>query len=197
MRVAVTAGVALLLLFAGAGCAARGSRSFDSHRLENEAGWISATGVPLLQQRTETDCGAAALGMVLAHWKSESFDPATVPDGRMKAGYMRDLAKAHGFQAFLVSSSIAEIETQLAKDRPLIVGLVKPRRIGAALTHYEVVVAIHPQRKRVVTLDPAHGWRETTVEKFLVEWEHTKRLALIAFPSPSTPRLSATEGSAP
>lgn len=197
MRVAITGGVALLLLFSGTGCAARGSRSFDSHRLENEAGWISANGVPLLQQRTETDCGAAALGMVLAHWKSEGFDPATVPEGRMKAGDMRDLAKAHGFQAFLVSSSIAEIETQLAKDRPLIVGLVKPRLIGAALTHYEVVVAIHPQRKRVVTLDPAHGWRETTVEKFLVEWEHTKRLALITFPSPSTPRSSATEGSAP
>lgn len=177
------AAIALVLLLAGSGCAAHGSRSFDSHRLANEDGWIVATDVPLVRQRTETDCGAAALGMVLAHWKSESFDPASVPDGRMKAGDMRDLAKAHGLEAFLVSSGIAEIEKQLAKNRPLIVGLVKSRVTGPALTHYEVVVAIHPREKRVVTLDPAHGWRQTTVERFLVEWEATRRLALITFPA--------------
>lgn len=197
MRAAIAGGAAFLLLFAGSGCAARGSRSFDSQRLAKESGWIVATDVPLVKQRTETDCGAAALGMVLARWQSESFDPAAVPEGRMKAGDMRDLARAHGLQAFLVSSSIEEIETQLAKDRPLIVGLVKRRLIGGALTHYEVVVAFHPHRKRVVTLDPAHGWRETTVEKFLVEWELTKRLALITFLAPSTPRPSASKGTPP
>ena len=189
------AGAALLLLLAGSGCAAHGSRSFDSHRLASESGWVAATDVPLVRQRTETDCGAAALGMVLAHWKSESLDLETVPEGRMKAGDMRDLAKAHGLEAFLVSSSIKEIETQLGKNRPLIVGLVKTRLTGRALTHYEVVVAFHPKTQRIVTLDPAHGWRETTVEKFLVGWDATKRLALIAFP-PSTP-VSVTKGTSP
>lgn len=180
---APTALLALLLL-TGSGCAVHGSRSFDSHKLSAESGWVVATDVPLVRQRTENDCGAAALGMVFAHWKAEGFDPAAQPDERMKAGDMRDLAKAHGLQAFLVTSSIAEIETQLAKNRPLIVGLVKKRRGAASLTHYEVVVAFHPQEKRVVTLDPAHGWRQTSVENFLLEWEPTKRLALITFPPP-------------
>lgn len=185
-----------LLLAGSSGCAARGSRSFDSHRLASESGWVATTEVPLVRQRTETDCGAAALGMVLAHWKAESLELAAVPEGRMKAGDMRDLAKTHGLQAFLVSSSVEEIEKQLAKNRPLIVGLVKPRLMGAALTHYEVVVAFHPLTQRVVTLDPAHGWRETSVEKFLLEWDPTKRLALITFP-PSIPLLSDTKGTTP
>lgn len=159
------------------------SRSFDAHRLESDAGWITVADVPLIRQQSEHDCGAAALGMVLAHWKITGFDAASFPDERMKAGDMRDLAKAHGLQAFLVTSGVAELETQLGKNRPLIVGLVKERRGASALTHYEVVVAFHPGEKLVVTLDPAHGWRQTSVEDFLREWEPTKRLALITFPA--------------
>ena len=168
--------VLFVLLLVATGCGAR-SRSFDPGRMGTEAGWIAVPDVALVRQETRTDCGAAVLAMVFGHWKTEGFDRTSVPaDERMKAGDMRDIAKARGLQAFLVTSSVEELQTQLGKGRPVIVGLVKERA-----THYEVVVALHPERRRVVLLDPARGWRDASVEDFLVEWEPSQRLALITF----------------
>jgi hypothetical protein len=68
----------------------------------------------------------------------------------------------------------------LSKHRPVLVGLVKPY-VNSLARHYEVVVALHPERQLVVTLDPAHGWRSNTYEGFFAEWDPSKRLTLVAF----------------
>jgi hypothetical protein len=60
------------------------------------------------------------------------------------------------------------------------VGLVKSHT-GGTVTHYELVVGIHPDRKTVVTLDPARGWRENSFEGFTAEWEPAARLMIVIF----------------
>ena len=83
-------------------------------------------------------------------------------------------------KAFLFHGEVADFGKELSKDRPLVVGLVKPG-VAGAVTHYEVVVAWHRERGSVVTLDPAHGWRVNTPEGFLAEWEPAGRLILLVF----------------
>jgi len=77
-----------------------------------------------------------------------------------------------------VQGEIADLTRELTNGRPVLVGLVKPHRRGT-LTHYEVVVGLHVGKGVVVTLDPAEGWRQNTLEGFLAEWTPAGRLALI------------------
>jgi hypothetical protein len=44
------------------------------------------------------------------------------------------------------------------------------------------VVAIHPGLRKVVTLDPAAGWRENSYEGFVAEWQPAKRTTLVVLP---------------
>jgi hypothetical protein len=86
-----------------------------------------------------------------------------------KAGALRDFARTRGLAAYIVSGRLIDIQLELEKGRPVIVGLQKryPKRF---LSHDEVVVGIHPKQKRIATLDPARGWRENTWNGFLAEW---------------------------
>src|SRR5882672_3714192 len=53
------------------GCSCLGSaRSFDPGELDREPGWIAVRDVPLILQKEEEDCGAAAIAMVLEHWNA-------------------------------------------------------------------------------------------------------------------------------
>lgn len=62
----------------------------------------------------------------------------------------------------------------------LIVGLA--RSAGrTAIGHYEVVIGYHPARRRILTLDPAAGWRESSFEAFAAEWAGAQQLALVVF----------------
>lgn len=194
------AGFALALaLVAGAGasgCGYRGSAVDVSPRaIAAEPGWITVRDVPLVEQQGKSDCGAAALTMLLRFWGADASTtladvagalPSDPEKPGQRAGDLRDLARARGLEAFLVTGEIADLETQLAQGRPLLVGLLKPVGIPLgkrqrALSHYEIVIGYHPEKKLVLTLDPAEGLRKNTVEGFAREWEPSKRLALIAF----------------
>ena len=144
--------------------------------------------VPPVRQLAREDCGAAALAMVLSYWQlpvtrediSAANPPA--PDRGISAAALRDFARGRGLQAFLIEGEIADLNRELARHRPVLVGLMK-RYGGRVYRHYEVVVGVSHQEQRVLTLDPAHGMRVNTREGFAAEWTAAGRLTLIVFPS--------------
>ncbi len=180
LAVALAAGVL-------AGCGYVGTaRSFDPGELERDPGWIAAPGVPLVLQEHERDCGAAALAMVLSHQGVPTavgdvtavYPPS--PPGGIRAGYLRDFARSRGLEAYLFHGTFKDLEHELSRRRPVVVGLFK-RYLAAPMAHYEVVTAIHPKRRIVVTLDPARGWRQNDYDGFWDEWAPSGVLTLVVF----------------
>lgn len=175
--------VAVAVALAGCASYTGSARDFAPAALRREPGWIAVRGVPPLAQVAESDCGAAAIAMVIAHWTGAP--PRTIaaqlrpaPPRGIAAGRLRDHARRHRLAAFLIQGEITDLRRELSRGRPVVVGLVKPQRDGV-LTHYEVVVAIHPGRRLVVTLDPAEGWRQNEVDGFVAEWTPAARLTLV------------------
>jgi ABC-type bacteriocin/lantibiotic exporter with double-glycine peptidase domain len=149
-------------------------------------GWTMVSGVPFVRQRSERDCGAAAIAMVLRYWgvpvdaeNVMSAHPLARERG-LRAGELRELARAHGLDAFVVKGEPADLRTEIERRRPLIVGLARSAS-GTAIGHYEVVIGLDHARRRVLTLDPAAGWRESTLEEFAAEWAGAQQLALVVF----------------
>ena len=178
--------LALAVLALAAGCASyQGAfRDLEPARLRSEPGWIWAPDVRLVRQRGELDCGAAALAMVLAHAgvpttveQVTAARPLTVRG--LAAGALRDLARARGARAFLIHGDLADLRRELEAGRPVVVGLVKPYGARRRLSHYEVVVGLHPASGRIATLDPGAGPRQAPLQGFLAEWDPTRRLTLV------------------
>ena len=181
------ASLASLLLLAPA-CASSHSKSFRPERLETEQSWLVVRDVPVVRQTTDNNCGAASMSMVLGYWGSPmTIDeistrlPAAPAEG-FQAGDLRDLARERGMKAFVIAGDIKDLRQQLEKKRPVLVGVVKRTALNRGLAHYVVVVGYDAENQRILTLDPARGWREDSVERFMKEWEASGRLALVAFP---------------
>jgi ABC-type bacteriocin/lantibiotic exporter with double-glycine peptidase domain len=148
---------------------------------------VAARQVPLVLQKGTDDCGAAAVAMVLTYWgvpaSAEQVQIACQPSGSgLRAGDLRDYVRNQGLKSFLIRGERTDLENELSRGRPVIVGLVKPYLDGGR-THYEVVVALHPAQGTFVTLDPVRGWQVNTWEGLRAEWEPAGRPALIVFPS--------------
>jgi ABC-type bacteriocin/lantibiotic exporter with double-glycine peptidase domain len=151
--------------------------------------WNMVDGVPPVRQLGRQDCGAAALGMVLGYWQlpvtreeiSAANPPA--PDRGIRATALRDFARGHGLHAFLIEGELADLNRELARYRPVLVGVMK-RYGGRVYPHYEVVIGVSQRMQRVLTLDPAHGVRVNSREGFVAEWTAAGRLTLIIFPFP-------------
>jgi ABC-type bacteriocin/lantibiotic exporter with double-glycine peptidase domain len=165
-------------LIALAGCYTGSARTVTPAAIDADPGWVRVRGVPFVAQRGESDCGVAALAMVLRYWGVVMSMEAKGP---LTAGELRDVARGRGLQAFVVKGDPTDIRDQLARGRPLIVGLGK--RYGrSALAHFEVLVGYHPAG-RFLTLDPAAGWRVNTAEGFAAEWAASEQLVLIVVPA--------------
>ncbi|HXU82987.1 MAG TPA: papain-like cysteine protease family protein [Polyangia bacterium] len=173
-------GLALL-----AGCYTGSARTVSPAIVTADPGWLLVRGVPFFQQGGELDCGPAALAMVLRYWgvpvtpdQIASAHPQSRARG-LRAGELRSFARGRGLEAFLVAGQPADLRAELESGRPLIVGLGKPH-FPQRLAHYEVLIGLHPDG-RVLTLDPAHGWRVNTVQGFVEEWASAQQLALVIF----------------
>lgn len=164
------------------------SRPFDAARL-SESGWIAVSGVKEVRQEDDKACGAAALEMVLSRFQEPCSQADIIRNCRLDpvdgilAGALREFARAHGFRARLIRGRREDIEYELRRGRPPIVGLVKPYADRAAL-HYEVVVAIHMEREEIVTIDPGRGYTINSWEGFQQEWQPSDRLLLAIGPFP-------------
>jgi hypothetical protein len=170
----------------------RGSATpIERAELRSDAGWIVVDGVPWIAQRDREECGAASAAMVLAFWNV----PATLDavkgecppqrDLGIRAGDLRDFVRRQGLQAYLIHGELDDLEHELARGRPVIVGLERQRSDGA-VTHYAVVVAIHPAGGRVALLDPASGLQQDSWAGFLAEWQPVGRPALVVIPPAAT-----------
>jgi ABC-type bacteriocin/lantibiotic exporter with double-glycine peptidase domain len=151
--------------------------------------WQLVPDVPFVPQRTAHDCGPAALAMVLAHFRVPAAD-AEHPElagGDVRAGALRDVARAQGLDAFVVSGTFADLFAQVGRGRPVVVGLAKPMALtgGRALAHYEVIVGINRAKRLIVSLDPAVGLRENSFEGFAHEWAPTRQVTIVFIPRPA------------
>lgn len=201
MNPRAVAGLLVLSLVVAPGCASyRGSaRDVTPAAVAKQAGWARVSGVPLVRQKGVKDCGAAALSMVLEYWQTRAGDAAVggplkvdrasidralreTPSEGLAAGELRDYARRAGYPSFVFQGSVTDLEHEIARGRPVIVGVHKPLSSGEALAHYEVLIGLNRQSRQVLTLDPAHGMRQNGLEAFITEWQSTGRVTLVVLP---------------
>jgi predicted double-glycine peptidase len=160
--------------------------------LEEQPGWVRLEHVNLVRQKGIKDCGSAALSTVLGYHDPggrAAFERAAIdkalreqPGVGLSAGQLRDYARSHGFDAFVIQGSFEDLRHEVQAGRPVIVGVHKPVSSGEALAHYEVFVGYHPDREEVLTLDPARGLRQFPIDGFLEEWKSAGLVALVIMP---------------
>lgn len=176
----------------------RGSaRDATVSEIARDAGWKRVEDVSLVRQKGEKDCGAAALSTVLTYWEPErrgAFDRRVIdealrrdPGQGLVASELRDYARRRGFSAFVLAAKFEDLQHEIQLGRPVIVGVHKPLSDGEALAHYEVFIGYHPEKEKVLTLDPAHGLRENDTDAFLTEWKSTGHVTLVVIPPDAEP----------
>jgi ABC-type bacteriocin/lantibiotic exporter with double-glycine peptidase domain len=143
----------------------------------------------MVRQQGRSDCGAAALEMVIRYWQPQA-SPAdlrsalgpVVEDRGIEAGTMREVARSHGLSAYIVEGAPTDLVHEVDAGRPTIVGLV--RRSGRRVfSHYEVVVGVNEGRRLLLVADPQDGWQEIEMEDFLRQWDPAHRLTLVVMPA--------------
>jgi ABC-type bacteriocin/lantibiotic exporter with double-glycine peptidase domain len=186
------AGLVLALALAAPACYAGSAHTVGANSLTTMARdpeWQIVRDVPFIPQRTAHDCGPAALAMVLAHFGAPAAtpDPPELAGGDVRACTLRDVARARGLEAYVVSGTFNDLFAQVARGRPIIVGLAKPMALtgGRALAHYEVIIGLNRSKRLIVSLDPAAGVRENSFEGFAREWAPTRQVTIVVLgPSP-------------
>lgn len=172
------------------------ARDVSAAQIQAEPGWVLVRDVPYTQQQGETECGAAAISMVVSYWtgaNTESIVTAfrPVPERGIAAGRLRDYARTHGLASYLIEGTVEDLVREIKAGRPVLVGLSKPQSRTRVLDHYEVVVGLHGDRQLVVTLDPESGWRQNTVQGFFREWKLAGFVTLIVSARPEPAARSA------
>lgn len=167
----------LVGLAAGCGLSySGGARPVTPTELDGE--WLRAAPTPVVRQRAHSDCGLAALAMVAGAWGHtwtlvDLSRHVTITEQGVKLGALRDLARARGLEAYAISGKHADLQRELAKGRPVLLGLLLPFGQRRGLSHYEVVVALNPRDGSVVTLDPSTGKHLRRTRKVLeAEWKY-------------------------
>lgn len=168
-----------------AGCVSYsgGAHAVDPARI-TQPGWIVAP-TPELHQTSDRDCGAAALAMVAGRWHvplsvaaaSHALPPPTKQG--TKLGDLRDAARAQGFTAFAIAGDRATLVHEISAGRPVIVGLLLPFGSKRVQSHYEVIVAVHPDTDQFVTINPSKGWRTRSWAALDAEWRPAGRPTLV------------------
>jgi hypothetical protein len=201
---AASVGFLFVLALAAPACYTGSARTVTAGGMAARArdpSWQIVADVPFVPQRTLHDCGPAALSMVLAHFRvpAASGGPPELAQGDVRAGALRDAARARGLDAFLVSGTFADLFAQVDRGRPVMVGLAKPMALtgGHALAHYEVVIGVNRSRREILTLDPAAGVRENTLEGFAREWAPTRQVTIVFLGARARAPSLSSSGPAP
>ncbi|MHB1936820.1 MAG: C39 family peptidase [Acidobacteriaceae bacterium] len=156
-----------------------------------QAIWID---VPFVAQTTD-GCGSASISMVMQYWDRKQRRPIA-PDAEPEhiqealfspaargifAGDMREYFQKSGYQAFAFHGQWRDFQRELARGRPLIVGLQASGAHGPL--HYVVVVGIDPERNYLFMNDPAQQkMLRISREGFEREWRATGNWVLLAVP---------------
>lgn len=157
--------------------------------LREDPAWLRIPGIEPLRQKDDHDCGPTALAMVVNYWQpsraAEPF-PGLPTDRQASAEELRDAARARGLSAYVVEGSPDDLVHELKQGRPVIVGTVK-NTVGNSVTHFEVVIGMHRESRRIAAYDPALGLTQNSFMDFLMEWEATGRVLLVIMPADSQP----------
>ena len=174
-----------LLALALSSCYHGSAHSVWPGDLQAKDGWQTIGGMKLVRQQSDRDCGAAALSMVLERWGTSGASPSDVlrdapldPQHGMAAGALRDLARQRGLVAFLIHGQLQDLIHEIDAQRPVLVGLIQ-RYGDKAYAHYEVVVGINREQRRLLLFDPGRGAREDGFDGFATEWKGAGELALV------------------
>lgn len=173
--------LALVCVAGVAACVQRytGAGRTTSHgELATQQGWIFAP-APVVRQRSDADCGPTALAMVAARWGLLGPDRSSERASNVAFITLRDHARMLGLSAFVISASVNDLEHEVLRDRPVIVGLYRPYGNRYVRGHYEVVVGWNPLTQQVATIDPASGWRVRTLRDFEREWKPANSAAMV------------------
>jgi ABC-type bacteriocin/lantibiotic exporter with double-glycine peptidase domain len=156
--------------------------------LKQDPGWVRVEGVPELSQKHELDCGPTALAMVLSFYAKEQGGASKdkvlseLPaDQRINVTQLRDVARKHGFNSFVMEGKPEDLVYELSHGRPVIVGVAKPT-VKDAVAHYQVIIGLHRESQRVALIDPDGGLRQNTFGGFLTEWQGAGRVLLVVIP---------------
>ena len=177
-----------MLVAVATGCYQGTQRTVSLRDVAREPGWVVVEGVPLVRQQAEHDCGPAALAMVLERWgianvRGDVRRELEPGEHGAAAGALRDFARRRGLAAYLVVGDESDLMREIRAGRPVLVGLVQRYTSGRAYSHYEVVIGLNPERRRILLLDPGHGPREDGLDDFAHEWRDASRLTLVISPS--------------
>jgi ABC-type bacteriocin/lantibiotic exporter with double-glycine peptidase domain len=174
----------LAVVVAIAGCAPsyRGSSvPANPADLSEKQGWRRVHGVPLVRQQGAHDCGAAALASILEYWNvPRERLRASGPDGaRLSVAELRSHARNQGMHAFAFHGKTADLAYEIERSRPVLVGVLKPYAGDRFLSHYQVVVGINPTKQLILVMDPASGFRKSTLAGFEKEWKPTGHVTMV------------------
>jgi ABC-type bacteriocin/lantibiotic exporter with double-glycine peptidase domain len=195
----------MTLVAALVGCALWGCATYQGtahpvavRQVARESGWVRVQGVPVVLQNGLTDCGAAALSAVLKFWgrdvAPDDIRSRTHMQGAgLRAGELRDFTRRQGLGAFVFYGSLDDVMHELASGRPVIVGTAKPYSGKKRFTHYEVVVGYNRETQRLLTMDPARGWSENSLDGFMGEWAPTRRVTLVVVALPPSDERVANQ----
>jgi ABC-type bacteriocin/lantibiotic exporter with double-glycine peptidase domain len=175
-----------LLLALGA-CASGPPRRGTLAPIANATGWTTVPSLAFVPQEGRADCGAAALAMVLGRWGSDTSPAAMhartgpIDDKEgLKAGRLRAIARAEGLNAFIISGTFDDLAHEVERGHPVLVGVL--RQVGRrGYPHYVVVTGVNRGQRRVLTADPAEGWKEQPFSDFEGRWQFAKNLAIVAW----------------
>jgi ABC-type bacteriocin/lantibiotic exporter with double-glycine peptidase domain len=171
-----------------AGCVAfpGPGRQATYEELRQQEGWVLLDAVPVVKQDSLQDCGAASLSMVFEHWgvdvSADTLMQECAVEGEegLRAVALRDAARRRGFSAYLFAGRVADLEHELRRGRPVVVGVIKSAG-PLSVAHFEVVVGLHPREERVAALDPARGLVCNSLPEFAAEWAATDGVTLVVF----------------
>lgn len=169
-----------------------GAKPVTSAELVADTALLRAAPTPIVTQQSRADCGLAALAMVAGAWgrtwtvTDMARELAPTPSG-VKLGALRDYARNRGLDAYAIKGTFADLATELRAGRPVLLGLVLPYDQNNNLHHYEVVVAMDPSGRTVITRDPATGdLMRRSHEVLDVEWK-TAGYATLVIVGETTP----------
>jgi ABC-type bacteriocin/lantibiotic exporter with double-glycine peptidase domain len=176
-----------------------GATTVSSAELSANDNLLVASSTPVVKQKTQADCGLAALAMVAGAWgHSWSVDdmarklPPTKIGVKLKR--LRDYARDRGLEAYVVKGTFLDLENELRKGRPVLLGLVLPYDQNNNLHHYEVAVAIDPRDHTVITRDPATGDLMRRKKKvFDLEWKTAGYATLVVVSDRSKAVTASTD----
>jgi ABC-type bacteriocin/lantibiotic exporter with double-glycine peptidase domain len=160
-----------------------GARAVHPTQLGN--GWLQAADTPVVKQKHQADCGLAALAMVAGAWgRTWTLDDLVhrVPPGKhgIKLGVLRDLARERGLDAYAIKATRDDLKNELAKGRPVMLGLMLPHDRKSNRSHFEVAIAMNTQDGTIITIDPATGeWMRRSPKVLDIEWKAAGYAALV------------------